>query len=1060
LTLKAHISILKPQVRRECGMKCPKCQSDNPDTLKFCGECGTQLLSAEEAQASQTKTLETPVEELTRGTLFAERYEIIEELGRGGMGKVYRVEDTSIKQEVALKLIKPEIASDKKTIERFGNELKNARMISHRNVCRMFDLGKDKGAHYITMEYVPGEDLKSFIRRSGQLAVGTTIKIAKQVCEGLAEAHRVGVIHRDLKSNNIMIDKEGNARIMDFGIARSLKSKGLTGSGVMIGTPEYMSPEQVEGKDVDQRSDIYSLGVILYEMVTGSVPFVGDTPFTIGVKHKSEIPKSPKELNSNLPGDLNHVILKCLEKEKEKRYLSAGELRSELESIEKGIPTTEREAEERKPLTSREITVQLSPKKLLIPALVIIAIAVIGLILWSPWAKKEATAAQKIENSIAIINFENLTGDESNDVFQKSIPNLLITHLENSGDFYVVTWERLHDLVKQMGKEDVDFVNSDIGFELCRREGVEALITGSLNKAGSVFATDVKVYDVETKTLLKSTTSQGEGIDSIIRTQIDELSKEISKGLKLSERSVEIPEGGISDYTTSSMEAYNYFIRGYEEAEKFYYEDARKFYEKALEFDPDFAAVHSGLGYIYGSLNSLEKRDASIRKAMALSKNATEKERLRIEAHYELIIGGDNEKRLRILEEFARKYPREKNAHRILGNYYQIRDRNRALEEYNIALELDPYYGPVLNHLGYMHIETEDFEKALEYFERFAASSPGDANPIDSIGDLHFKMGDLDKAITKFQEAIEVKPDFFNSYWNIGYMYALKEDYKEAISWIDRGFDIAPSLGVKGEGFVWKGFYHYLLGKYEQALINFRDASELFDKAESEFYKNSMLWWNGFLYLSKGMFETGRAQFEVWKSHMDKSDPETPWIQINQEFYFGLVDLEQGQVNSARSRLKEINAILPKNRTYKSWITFLYSLLYGEILLAEGNLDECISYCEKELKSKIPNWNLVVILGHNIPFMRDVLARAYKEKGEIEKAITEYERLITFDPDSRDRLLVHPKNYYRLAMLYEQQGNSAKAVEFYEKFLTLWKDADPGIAEVEDAKDRLAKLQQ
>jgi len=308
------------------GNRCPKCQFDNPPDTLYCGKCATPLPSPEEISVSHTKTLETPVEELTRGTTFAGRYEIIEELGKGGMGKVYRSYDKQLKEEVALKLIKPEIASDKKTLDRFSNELKIARKIVHKNVGRMYELMENKGVFFITMEYVQGQDLKGLIRQSGQLAVGTTISIAKQVCEGLAEAHRLGVVHRDLKPSNIMIDKEGNARIMDFGIARSLEAKGITGAGVMIGTPEYMSPEQVEGKEVDQRSDIYSLGVILYEMVTGRVPFEGDTPFTIGVKHKSETPKDPKELNPQIPEDFSQVILRCLEKDKENRFKGAGDV--------------------------------------------------------------------------------------------------------------------------------------------------------------------------------------------------------------------------------------------------------------------------------------------------------------------------------------------------------------------------------------------------------------------------------------------------------------------------------------------------------------------------------------------------------------------------------------------------------------------------------------------------------------------------------------------------------------------------------------------------------------
>jgi len=412
-------------------MKCPKCHLDNPETSRFCDDCGTQLPPLHDPPPVMTETLQTPVRELTTGSTFAGRYQVIEELGHGGMGRVYKVQDTKIGEKIALKLIRPEAGLDKTSLERFSNELKLARKIRHKNVCQMFDLGEDQGTRYITMEYVHGEDLKQLIRKVGQLSPGQSIGIARQVCDGLEEAHKLGVVHRDLKPQNIMVDDDGKARIMDFGIARSLTGKSITGAGVMIGTPEYMSPEQIEGKDTDQRSDIYSLGVILYEMVTGRVPFEGETPFTIGVKHKSEIPKNPKEINAQLSDDLSRVILKCLEKEKAARPQSAAELRAELERIERGLPTTERVAPERKPSTSKQITVSFRPVKLLIPAVAVIAVIAAAIIFWP---KKASDLDPK---RVAVAVFENETGDSKLDTVGRLAADMIIQALSPAGLFSI-----------------------------------------------------------------------------------------------------------------------------------------------------------------------------------------------------------------------------------------------------------------------------------------------------------------------------------------------------------------------------------------------------------------------------------------------------------------------------------------------------------------------------------------------------------------------------------------------------------------------------------------------
>ena len=753
-------------------MKCPKCQAENTSDSQFCKKCATPLPGSEKILVSYTETFQAPIQDLTRGTIFAGRYEIIEELGKGGMGKVYRVEDNKIKEEIALKLIKPEISADKQTIDRFRNELKMTRMISHRNVCSMFDLGEEKGMSFITMEYVPGEDLKSMIRMSGQLSTGTAIKIAKQICDGLSEAHRLGIVHRDLKPSNVMIDKEGNARIMDFGIARSIRAKSITGEGIMIGTPEYMSPEQVEGEEVDQRSDIYSLGVILYEMATGRVPFGGDTPLSIAVKHKTAVPLDPRRLNHQIPEDFSRVILRCMEKSREKRYQSAQELLSELNKLE------EEKQEQKK---SAEI----------------------------PW-----------ERSIAVLPFADLSAERDQEYFCDGIAEELINALT-----------KIERLKVASGSSAFQFKGKghDIQ-EIGKRLKVETVLEGSVRKAGNRLRITAQLVNVADGYHVWSEKYDCEMKD-IFAIQ-DEISLTIVDKLKV--KLLREDKEKLVKRSTEDVEAYNLYLKGryfWGKRTKEGFRKAMEFFEQSIVEDPNFTLAYSGLADSYNLLGfynfappkeAFPKAKEAAQKALKIDdtiaeayaslafvqlyydwdwKNAYENFKKAVKlspgyptahhwyAEYLLVVG-------RIEEAFVEsKRALELDPFSLVINvllgwaFHYSYQYDQAIEQYLKTLEMDPNFAPAHYFLGLTYVQKAMFDEAIEEFKKAKAIFGDSTLTNAALWHAKARRGKIDEVEKVLDEMAKIsRQTYFPLYYKAA-IYADVGDNDRAFHWLEKCFE-------------------------------------------------------------------------------------------------------------------------------------------------------------------------------------------------------------------------------------------------------------------------------
>jgi len=1048
---------------------CPLCHFDNQADTFFCGKCGTKLGLKETPQYSKTMTMMAPAPELQRGKLFAGRYEVIEELGRGGMGSVYRVEDKKVNEEIALKLINPEIAQDRKIIDRFSHELKVARQISHRNVCRMYDFGEAEGSHFITMEYVQGEDLRSLLKRISRLPEDKALAIARQVAEGLAEAHHLGIIHRDLKPGNIMVDREGNAKVMDFGIARSTKAKVVTATGLIIGTPDYMSPEQAEAKEVDGRSDIYSLGVILYEMTTGQVPFEGETALAVAMMHKSEKPRDPRELNPQISVALSRLILKCLEKENKNRFQSAAELSAELKAVE-GLPTAERMRPGRTHLTAKEITVTFKVRRFLIPALAVVVLAALGLVLWRIVLKPKA-----VERSVAVINFQNQTGDAAYDYLREAIPDLLITSLEQSKYLQVTTFERLRDLLRQQGKADVKYIDGDLGFELCLKDNVEALVLGSFVKAGETFATDVKIFDVKTRKMMKSFTAQGTGAQSILDKQIGDLSRQISRGVGLSKKAVDETKALMAQAPTASIDAYKYYLAGSEKIDKSYWDEARKDLEKAIELDPQFARAYHALSIALGQSGNLLASREALTKAKELSARAPEKDRLYIEATWASRSEGDSEKRLRILQEIAAKYPKEKDIHLTLIAYYEAHGMfPQAIAEAEKGLTLDPKWSLMLEYLGYVYRNSGDPAKGEEILKQAVAAAPGEPDPLDSLGQMCYLDGRLDEAVEYYKEALKVKPDF-GCEEIIAYIHAVKGNYGDALAWIDQFILMALNNDNKGRGYWWKAVFNHISGRRGQAKAEMERFKRFAESggADNVFPLITALYGEALLFFDSGDYENAvrslsqgqQATLDFYRPTKDASSVEA-LISFERDLVSGFVAVREGRLEAARGKIEAATAAWPKSeRTRLGRDGVLEQALIrlrAEVLVLEGKPAEAIALMDKEFKPIMRGVGLTVMLFAtsflNFPLDQDVVPRAYEKMGNIDKAIEAYQKLLTFDPKGQDRRMHNPIYHYRLAKLYDATGLKEQARGEYQKLLEDWKDADPGIPELVDAKVRLAAL--
>lgn len=672
---------------------------------------------------------------LTPGSALGTRYEIIRLLGQGGMGAVYLAHDRELDRKVALKVIRPDLAANPEILKRFKQELILARQITHRNVIRIFDLAQAEGIKFITMEYVEGEDLQSLLRHKKKLEPAEAANIMAQVCRALEAAHGEGVIHRDLKPQNIMLDKTGRAYVMDFGIARSMAASTMTQTGALIGTPDYMSPEQAKGLPLDARSDLFTVGIIFYEILTGRAPFDADTTMGKLWKRTSEPPPPLAELDKTIPPALSDIVGKCLEVDPAKRFSSASELLHAIELWQGPQAGTRVVHESRTGLPAYAKWAA---------AAIAVALVAGGFVIGGRLFSHPAAAHAPL--SLLIADFDNKTGDS---VFDGTLEPMLGIALE--GAPFISSFNR-GQAKKVAGRLVPGTTRMDAAMAqlVAKSEGVNAVVTGSITQEGSGYKVYVTTLDSTTGKSIVTEESPAIHKQDVL-SAAGRLADKIRRGLgdKTPESAQALAD---ETFSASSLEAAHAYAMGQDFAQAGKWPEAKNAYDQAIQFDPNMGRAYAGIAAAYA--NQGKRQDAEKFYGLALTHidRMTEREKYRTRGSYYVFMR-NQPKAIEELSALVTQFPADSIG---FGNlalaYFYERNMSKALEEQKHALELSPHSVLQRSNYAMYALYSGDFDAAAKEAQAMLAKNRKFDQALRTLALAQLGRGNNEEARQAYEE--------------------------------------------------------------------------------------------------------------------------------------------------------------------------------------------------------------------------------------------------------------------------------------------------------------------
>jgi serine/threonine protein kinase/tetratricopeptide (TPR) repeat protein len=972
-----------------------------------------------------------------------DHYRIIEEIGRGGMGIVYKALDTKLNRPVAIKSLQARDAQDEAARKRFLREAMMVARLDHPYICKVYEILEYEGESYIVLEFVRGRSLRDLAEDpAGKLPLEKVLDLGREIAEALEEAHKNGIIHRDIKPGNIMLLESGHIKVLDFGLAKALRKpadsgstapSSLTGTGQIMGTLSYMSPEQITGKDMDPRSDIFSFGIVLFEMIAGRKPFSGNTAVQVAASIMIEDSEPLHRYRKGVPGSLDRVIQRMLEKDPSERYQSVHEVWVELRHIrEELVSQTSRaarllsQAQTVDELPAEAVTVvdqarqpsATSPQPAAAPVPArrwwlqaksrqwalgfMSALGMIAVVLFILWYQSSQPALSFAPRDwVLISDFENLTGDS---IFDKSLATALNVSISQSTHANIFSKARTYSVLQRMGRKPDTPVDEQIGREICQRQNIRGLICPSIGRVGNKFVITARIVNPQTGDGVRSYAEQAGDYNQVL-SALDGVAASLRKGLgeSLAQVRSSRPLGWV---TTTSLSALKSFSEAQYLWAKGQYGAAVDLYQSALKEDPEFAMAHAALGVAYSSHVFSENSKAKV--------------------HYEKSIS--------------------------------LADRTTEREKMTIQLQYESRFGKP--------------ETARTLFENYLRAYPDDISQRYNYAGMLRERDELDKAVEQYKEVIRVAPDFAFAHVNLATTYSEQERLKDALASYDRAFQLEPTWVTSGNLNHEYGFALVEAGEYEKA-------RKVFEQGLSTSIKPTALRSLALLDLYQGKYHDAKAKL-IEALLLNVSSKALLNESRNHLFMYILLEGE-GDSRGVQQELDKAAKCL-SNLSPQTWLSSRIGVGYSRSRSVE-KAARILEWLRKEVNSNDPKQNsdlhrlegeIEIARGNQArglellmladrdqrsPLTIESLARAQQIAGKRDDAILSYEAFLKMRSRSDGW---EPQQYWfaahvNLAGLYLARKEEEKARQVLREFLTLWKSADTDLPLNKEAL-RLGKI--